>query len=189
MPICVKCEARFPCRIKISDKWHHLASRKHCLNCVPFGGIESIPDGERRSCAGCGREFTLTRSKGHRPSQCNSCSQMSRRALVKAKCVAYKGGACQRCGYSRCIAALGFHHVDEETKLFQISGNENRAWEVVKAELDKCIMLCANCHTEVHFLGEDVSQLLCFGNSVRSECLPYKQEAASSNLARSTKIQ
>lgn len=65
--------------------------------------------------------------------------------------VTYKGGKCERCGYDRCIDALEFHHIDPVQKDFTISAKGyTRSWNKVKAELDKCIMLCANCHRELH---------------------------------------
>ena len=65
--------------------------------------------------------------------------------------VEYKGGKCERCGYSRCIEAFDFHHADPAKKDFGISNKGyTRSWKRVKSELDKCIMLCANCHREIH---------------------------------------
>src|SRR3989338_9159731 len=74
-----------------------------------------------------------------------------RRRKVRAMAVAYKGGKCGRCGYSRCIEALEFHHVDSSQKDFGISQDGyTRSWERVRQELDKCVLLCANCHRELH---------------------------------------
>lgn len=67
----------------------------------------------------------------------------------KLKALEYKGGCCQICGYKKCIRNLHFHHIDESTKSFTISGN-SISWERLKPELDKCALLCANCHGEVH---------------------------------------
>lgn len=65
--------------------------------------------------------------------------------------VEYKGGKCERCGYKRCIEALEFHHTDPALKDFSISGKGyTRSWDTVQKELDKCEMLCANCHREAH---------------------------------------
>lgn len=65
--------------------------------------------------------------------------------------IEYKGGKCKLCGYDRCIEALEFHHIDPSKKDFSISSRGHaRSWKRVKEELDKCIMLCANCHREIH---------------------------------------
>lgn len=65
--------------------------------------------------------------------------------------VSHKGGCCQICGYKRCIEALEFHHLDPKQKDFGISHKGyTRSWEKVKEEVEKCILLCANCHREAH---------------------------------------
>ncbi len=74
-----------------------------------------------------------------------------RRKLIRQKLVEYKGGKCVLCGYSKCIDALDLHHKDPLTKDFGISKNGiTRSWEKNKAEADKCVLLCANCHREIH---------------------------------------
>ena len=55
-----------------------------------------------------------------------------------------------RCGYDKCERALSFHHRDATTKKFQICGNETRNWDVLLKELDKCDLICTNCHAEIH---------------------------------------
>lgn len=80
---------------------------------------------------------------------CNSCSVNKRRFKLKNKCVEYKGGECEKCGYSKCNRALEFHHLNPKNKKFNISGSHCRSWEVVKEELDKCILVCSNCHKEI----------------------------------------
>ena len=74
-----------------------------------------------------------------------------RRKKVRRMAVAYKGGKCARCGYDRCIEALEFHHTDPTKKDFGVSSKGyTRSWKRVQEELDKCVMLCANCHRETH---------------------------------------
>jgi hypothetical protein len=73
-----------------------------------------------------------------------------RRAL-KQRAVRELGGRCERCGYSRVTAVLEFHHRDRRTKEFSIAHDGiPRSWERVKNELQKCALLCANCHRETH---------------------------------------
>lgn len=65
--------------------------------------------------------------------------------------VAYKGGKCQVCGYDKYIGALEFHHVDPEGKDFGISSKGyTHSWDKVKEEIQKCVLVCANCHREIH---------------------------------------
>ena len=71
------------------------------------------------------------------------------RRKVKSLLVEYKGGECQVCGYNKCNEALEFHHIDESTKEFGLSGS-TKSFERQKAEADKCVLLCSNCHKELH---------------------------------------
>lgn len=92
------------------------------------------------------------RSGEHRY-RCKKCSAeqvQKRRYLIKEKAVEYKGSKCENCGYDKCIDALEFHHKNPEEKDFGISSGNTRSWKKIKEELDKCIMLCANCHRELH---------------------------------------
>lgn len=70
---------------------------------------------------------------------------------TKQYLVKYKGGKCEieTCGYDKCIDALEFHHRDPNKKDFGIGGS-TKSIEKLKAEVDKCIMVCANCHREIH---------------------------------------
>jgi hypothetical protein len=72
------------------------------------------------------------------------------RKRLKIRSIQYKGGKCQLCGYCACNSALEFHHLDKKTKNFGLSKRGwTRSWESIKRELDKCILVCANCHREV----------------------------------------
>jgi len=74
-----------------------------------------------------------------------------RRKKLKAMAVELKGGKCQICGYEKCISALDFHHIDEKTKSFDLSTRGlTRSWEKIKNEIEKCILVCSNCHREIH---------------------------------------
>ena len=63
---------------------------------------------------------------------------------TKEKLIEYKGGKCQVCGYNKCASALEFHHLDPSQKDFTISGG-TKSFENLK-----CILVCANCHREIH---------------------------------------
>jgi hypothetical protein len=74
-----------------------------------------------------------------------------RREKLRLMAVSYKGGCRQICSYDRCFEALEFHHLDPTQKDFGISKKGyTRSWEKVKNEIDKCLLLCANCHREFH---------------------------------------
>ena len=74
-----------------------------------------------------------------------------RRKKLKGMALEYKGGKCISCGYNRCVSALDFHHIDASTKEFGVSlDGLTRSWERTRKELDKCVLVCANCHREIH---------------------------------------
>ena len=74
-----------------------------------------------------------------------------RRKKVRKLAIEYKGGRCQICGYHRCHEALEFHHLEPDQKDFSISENGYaRSWAKVRTEIDKCLLVCANCHRELH---------------------------------------
>lgn len=72
-----------------------------------------------------------------------------RQHRIKALAVEAKGGKCCICGYNQSLAALEFHHVNRSTKLFSISTALSKAWPIIRHELTKCVLLCANCHRAI----------------------------------------
>lgn len=114
-----------------------------------------------KKCEICGKPFEII-DNGWTRKYCYECSPhedenmshaqavtIKRRAIKKAL-IEYKGGKCERCGYDKCMRALEFHHLDPSEKDFGISKNLCKSMEKQKAEVDKCILLCSNCHAEVH---------------------------------------
>lgn len=74
-----------------------------------------------------------------------------RRKKLRQLAREYRGGKCELCGYSKSQRALSFHHRDPKKKSFGISMKGlTRSWEKIRLEIDKCVLLCANCHMEVH---------------------------------------
>ncbi|XKT74360.1 MAG: hypothetical protein ACJKTH_03325 [Patescibacteria group bacterium UBA2163] len=74
-----------------------------------------------------------------------------RRRKLRRMAIEYGGGKCNLCGYKKSIYALTFHHRDPTQKDFGLSARGlTRSWEKIKKEIDKCTLLCANCHAEVH---------------------------------------
>lgn len=62
------------------------------------------------------------------------------------------GGKCICCGYDKCNSALEFHHINPEEKDFSFGAAmaSPKAWSSLVVELRKCVLLCSNCHREVH---------------------------------------
>lgn len=78
---------------------------------------------------------------------------------LKSILVTRKGGKCERCGYCYCEGALQFHHTDPSKKEFGIGSiNFGGAFDINSLfnEVDKCILLCANCHAEEHYIKEQI---------------------------------
>lgn len=102
-------------------------------------------------CAIHGEVLFAVRRDGTRVCmRCRGDAVTRRRQRVKRILVEEFGGACTLCGYRDCIAALQFHHLDPSTKSFGLgSRGLARALEKVRAEAQKCVLLCANCHVEV----------------------------------------
>lgn len=87
-------------------------------------------------------------------------AQKNRWIMRKREAVRYKGGACSICGYSKHIGALEFHHRDPSNKKFSWTKLRLKAWLDVLEELNKCDLLCSNCHQEV--TNRDPLNLLSF---------------------------
>lgn len=72
------------------------------------------------------------------------------RRRAKIKLIEYKGGKCERCGFSDlCSSCYDFHHRNPEEKEFRIGGM-SLSFDRLKAEADKCMLLCRNCHAWIH---------------------------------------
>jgi len=72
------------------------------------------------------------------------------RQNLKDKSIEYKGGKCKICGYDKCNRSMDFHHRDPNEKDFGIGSYKVLSWDKIKKELDKCDLLCRNCHGELH---------------------------------------
>ena len=79
---------------------------------------------------------------------CPGCYTKIRRYRNKTEAVKIKGGKCARCGWSGPIAGFSFHHTRD--KEFEIADAANIAWAKLRIELEKCELLCLNCHSIEH---------------------------------------
>lgn len=153
--ICKKCNAEFKTYIKIDGIRRNLSSRKYCLTCSPFGlhNTRPIYNSKHSSKNICAYKNCTNNSayKKFCSPQCKGCHHTAlKRKRTKKKAVEYKGGKCQECGYNKCLRSLTFHHLDPSKKEAAISSLFHKSWDYVHKELEKCILLCANCHGEEH---------------------------------------
>lgn len=98
--------------------------------------------------------FRRDTPKYYRCVKCASGHVTNNRIEKKRKLVELYGGKCIKCGYSKYIGALEFHHRNPKEKKFAISGSGLvRSMEALIKEAGKCDMLCSNCHKEIenHF--------------------------------------
>jgi len=85
----------------------------------------------------------------------NYCKKLTHYRNAKAKKVKLLGGKCQVCGYNKCLDALVFHHKDASTK------KTEKDWYKADTDLTNLVLLCANCHEELHSkLREETFQTL-----------------------------
>lgn len=152
MPICKKCNQRFPCHVNIENKSRNLSSRKYCLDCSPFGlhntkPLHNVVDKKSNThCQQCGKELP---EEWNKP-KCGVCYVNNHRKNKRQWAIDHKGGCCCLCGYNKTNRSLCFHHLNEDEKEIRLSSDHTVSWERLKKELDKCILVCANCHGEIH---------------------------------------
>ena len=72
------------------------------------------------------------------------------RRSMKLQAIKLLGGKCSICGYDRCVDALEFHHEDPTIKEFKLGSGNTMPWKEYKQEALKCILVCSNCHKEIH---------------------------------------
>ena len=83
--------------------------------------------------------------------KCHNIRTIERQRKNKKAALEYKGNKCKRCNYNKCTAALEFHHRDPGEK--DPNWINLRSWSLdrIYKELDKCDLVCANCHREIHY--------------------------------------
>lgn len=142
--------------VSLTTMREHLS--RHALRTARARGLRESRRGEgggvRYKSMTCRRhgvtEFQLEGSGRYRCLACRAEAVVRRRRKVKRILVAEAGGRCVRCGYDRCVRALHFHHRDPSSKAFGLSGRGyTRGIAALRAEAEKCELLCSNCHAEV----------------------------------------
>jgi len=107
-------------------------------------------------CKTCGTEGKENFYGSHKY-YCKPCWNAETHRRQKQKFVDYleehrQGIKCERCGWDKGFWGLAFHHRDPSVKEFSIAKNRGKNAKDLKIELDKCDVLCHNCHAEVHYM-------------------------------------
>ena len=115
----------------------------------------------KKLCEICDKEFeTDSKSRLY----CYNCSRESKRSdnstrkhqktilrrSMKLQAIKLLGGKCSICGYNKCVDALEFHHENPKEKDFKLGSGNTMSWKEYKKEALKCILVCSNCHKEIH---------------------------------------
>lgn len=155
MKICITCNNSFPHKVQFGKKIHLSGNRSRCYNCSPIrsrngNNIHNVPNNISLE-----EQKKINTLKIQRRGQQKLRESRNNR---KAELVKLKGGCCQKCGYNKCLASLCFHHRNSQEKLFNIDRTvlNQYKWERILEEVNKCDLLCSNCHNELHYLERDI---------------------------------
>lgn len=123
-----------------------------------------------KKCRTCEKEFRPNSSAAFCSDHCKKEEHLKRskrsynriRNEMKQWAIKYKGGKCSKCEEFH-IACLQFHHLDPKQKDFTIGEsckiNSRINKEIIRKELDKCILICANCHFKLHWENKQLTQM------------------------------
>jgi hypothetical protein len=136
---------------------------RKCKKC----GAEAYTEKELKNFAS-----TTGRSKYGRENKCKPCKNLetvqyfnardkekynkhkkNRARANKLKSILYKGGKCNRCQVTLETlpqSAFEFHHLNPDEKEKEPAKVMRMSWDNIKKEIDKCILVCANCHRIIH---------------------------------------
>lgn len=150
--ICPNCGGNVPKFVIIDGKKHNSQRRKYCLKCSPFGDhntskleVRKLAGKKTKNCTNCGKEHD------QKANLCFMCYSRHRLKLRLEKVQSIVGDVCWICGYDKTWRNICFHHIDPKTKLFCLTSRElTLKWDRVLTEMKKCILVCANCHGEIH---------------------------------------
>lgn len=168
---CEQCKNKFELSVIIEGEKRSLKNRTLCLDCKPFNLNLSnrakqkniLKPKNKKQCNNCKLTKDLSQFNSNHDkrydyecyrSVCKDCQKIKRNERNNTiKEILKKELGCSICGYNKCMAAIDFHHTDPTKKEYEISSmiRSNMSIFAIKKELKKCIVLCANCHRELHY--------------------------------------
>lgn len=147
MKICRKCLNPFPSSVTLDGKRRVLTNRTQCLTCLPYGEspYRKKTVEEKRSTATLKMKKWMDKKRYELGMDPISYVRKDKKKQV----VDLLGGCCSLCKYDRCRSNLAFHHLREKSftldeRRFQYS------WLKLLPEILKCVLVCHNCHGEIH---------------------------------------
>lgn len=159
------------------EKWLTRVNKmenSNCLNCE-----KKLKGLQKKYCSKkCKQSFSISIKRNRFKENTGLSLQSSKGIIKKLELIKEFGGGCSICGYNKNISALEFHHIDPLVKSFTLDLRtlSNRSDIEIKKELNKCILICSNCHQELHYPHLDLEKL--------SE---HKPEIVGSNPTPATK--
>jgi hypothetical protein len=146
---CRNCDNIVPYKYYIDGKIRNLQNRKFCLDCSPYGVHNTKSDINYKTLKGNKSYKDWDEDYKEKFRQ----NAYRKRYEKKLKLLEISGNKCSICGYNKCPDALSFHHLDKTTKSFGLSADiiNSKSWESILEEFKKCILVCMNCHAEIHY--------------------------------------
>ena len=164
--LCKKCGNPIGSEVRIANKRVGLCGRSYCLDCSPYGNNNSYQLSKRQEelekgtkmCNTCNLEkplgqFYPVKKLNTLTPYCKECSRKrvaNKFRTIKQYAVTYLGGMCSACSLVDHPVVYDIHHIDPTEKEFNISTFGKFDKERLEKELDKCMLLCANCHRKEH---------------------------------------
>lgn len=105
------------------------------------------------------KEFNI-RPNGNITSYCSKCNNDNRYSILKRhklQIISELGNCCVKCGYNKNTSALEFHHIDPDHKDFHFGNSKTTNINKLRKEIEKCILVCANCHREIHYPQNNIT--------------------------------
>lgn len=113
------------------------------MKCIKCGKI--LTGKQTKFCS------TICKSRIHNVKLQSYAAQRKRGVERKASAIAENGGKCTVCGYDKNTAAMCFHHLKDKKFPLDTKHFANNSMETIRKELEKCELLCLNCHMELHY--------------------------------------
>lgn len=128
---------------------------KQCFKCkqnkdyIYFSKNKSKKDGYCNQCKKCQKIYHDKHYLNNKSDYLNR--NKDNKLLIKQFIIEFKKDkSCIKCGESH-PACLQFHHRDKNNKKFEISHSHSYTITTILKEIEKCDILCANCHFKLHY--------------------------------------